>query len=312
MKPSDLQHQVAQASVAIYDSSGPRQNKVRKIFASFTPGQKVLDVGCATGSILAPFTNTHEIYGVDISDGLLAKAAEAGPAAAETPELEMRLKVKGTDRRAIVVNAGGGGPRPAVLVLHGGMGSAERMRRDTGFDTLARREGFIVTYPEGTAFGEGRHAWNTGHLLRRQVRDADDIAFLDAVIDRLVAEAGADPARIYVTGGSNGGMMTFVYDAARAEKLAAAAPVVASMFTFDTVPSVPLPILIINGAKDDEVPLEGGMSRNPLVRAAQATAFKPLREVVEFWVKANKSQPGYQFPLVRTVFWSFCFGSMPM
>jgi poly(3-hydroxybutyrate) depolymerase len=47
---------------------------------------------------------------------------------------------------------------------------------------------------------------------------------------------------------------------------------------------------IINGAKDDEVPLEGGMSRNPLVRNAQSTAFKPLREVVDFWVKANKPQ----------------------
>jgi poly(3-hydroxybutyrate) depolymerase len=61
------------------------------------------------------------------------------------------------------------------------------------------------------------------------------------------------------------------------------------MFAFDRVPEVPMPILIINGAKDEEVPLEGGMSRNRVVRLAQATPFKPVVEVVDFWVKANRS-----------------------
>ena len=55
------------------------------------------------------------------------------------------------------------------------------------------------------------------------------------------------------------------------------------------MPAVPLPILIINGAKDEEVPLEGGMSRNRIVRAAQAMPFKPLTEVVQFWKRVNKS-----------------------
>jgi polyhydroxybutyrate depolymerase len=92
-----------------------------------------------------------------------------------------------------------------------------------------------------------------------------------------------------MTGGSNGGMMTYVYAVARPERLAAVAPVVASMFSFEQKPSVPLPILIINGAKDEEVPLEGGMSRNPLVSRAQDAPYKPLKEVVQFWVQANKS-----------------------
>lgn len=83
--------------------------------------------------------------------------------------------------------------------------------------------------------------------------------------------------------------MTFVYAVARAERLAAIAPVVSSMFTFDQRPAVPLPILMINGAKDEEVPLEGGMSRNPLVRRAQEAPYKPLSEIIEFWVKSNRS-----------------------
>ncbi|MFM7259631.1 MAG: prolyl oligopeptidase family serine peptidase, partial [bacterium] len=168
--------------------------------------------------------------------------------------------------------------------------SAEQMRRTSGFDRVAKANDFIAVYAEGTAYSGDSHAWNTGHLLRRGVRDADDIAYFDALIDRLIAEHGADPERIFMTGGSNGGMMTFVYGATRAERLAAIAPVVASMFTFDPTPKVPLPILIINGAKDEEVPLAGGMSENAIVRAAQATPFKPVREVVDFWVKANKSK----------------------
>ena len=212
--------------------------------------------------------------------------------AAPSPDREITLKVKDADRRAVIVNSPTDGvKRPAVIVLHGGMGSADRMRQSSGFDALAKSKGFIVAYGEGTNFGGERHAWNTGHLLRRQVKDADDIAYLDTLIDALIRDHGADPARVTMTGGSNGGMMTLTYAVARPERLAAIAPVVASMFTFDRVPSVPLPILLINGAKDDEVPREGGMSRNALVRSAQATPFKPLSEVVAFWVKANRSNP---------------------
>ncbi len=178
---------------------------------------------------------------------VLVLAIIAHPALAQATPGEIQLKVAGTDRTAIVVNpAPAGERRPAVIVLHGGMGSAADMRARSGFDPLARAEGFIAAYGEGTEFKDGMHAWNTGYLLRRQVRDADDVAYLDALIDRLVADHGADPARIFMTGGSNGGMMTFAYAVRRPERLAAAAPVVASMFTFDTVPKVPLPILVNN------------------------------------------------------------------
>lgn len=206
-------------------------------------------------------------------------------------EVEISFKVKQQDRRAVIVNASTDGTkRSVVIALHGGQGSAEIMRRNSGFDPVAKENGFMVVYGEGTEFGGDRHAWNTGFLLRRQVRDADDIAYLDTLIDQLINKYDADPTRIYLTGGSNGGMMTFVYAVARSERLAAIAPVVASMFTFEKKPAVPLPILIINGAKDEEVPLAGGMSRNPLVRRAQDAPYKPLADVVQFWVEVNRSQ----------------------
>lgn len=205
---------------------------------------------------------------------------------------ELLLQVAGVDRRAIIVNAPPQGQRqPVVLVLHGGAGSADAQRQRTGFDELAQREGFTAVYPEGSAWGRGQHAWNTGYLQRRQVGHADDIGFLDALIDTLIERHGADPARIYMSGGSNGAMMTLVYASKRAGRLAAIAPVVGAMFSFEDRPSRPLPILLINGAADAEVPIEGGMSRNPIVRSAQAAPYKSLDETLGFWVEADRSSP---------------------
>lgn len=221
------------------------------------------------------------------------EARSVGETMAPALDGSVSFTVKGQARRAIVVNSGTTDQRrPAVIVLHGGQGNADATRRRTGFDALARKEGFAVVYAEGTRFGaEGlsQYAWNTGHLLRRQVRGSDDIAYFDTLIDLLIRRHGADPKRIFMTGGSNGGMMTYVYAVNRPEKLAAAAPMVASMFSFDSVPKTPLPILIVNGAMDEEVPIGGGMSKNLIVRRAQATPFKAVDDVVQFWVKANRA-----------------------
>ncbi len=53
---------------------------------------------------------------------------------------------------------------------------------------------------------------------------------------------------------------------------------------------MPLPILMINGARDHEVPIEDGMSRNRTVGNAQGARCKSLAETIEFWVKGNRSE----------------------
>jgi polyhydroxybutyrate depolymerase len=203
---------------------------------------------------------------------------------------DIQILVDGAPRRALLVNNFGPGQAvPVIIVLHGGMGSAEAQRERTGFDRLAVTEGFTVVYAEGTEIVPGRHAWNTGFLMRRQVGLANDIAYLDTLIDLLIRDHSADPHRIFMTGGSNGAMMTLVYATQRAERLAAIAPVVGAMFSFEMKPSGPLPIMLINGAQDNEVPIEGGFSRNPLVSRNQVAPYKPLAETVQFWVTANGS-----------------------
>ena len=222
---------------------------------------------------------------------LLLAFVSLGPSARAQDTRDIQILVDGTPRRALLVNNFGPGQAvPVVIVLHGGMGSAEAQRERTDFDRLAVTEGFTVVYAQGTELVPGRHAWNTGFLMRRQVGLANDIAYLDTLIDLLIRDHSADPRRIFMTGGSNGAMMTLVYATQRAERLAAIAPVVGAMFSFEMKPSGPLPIMLINGAQDNEVPIEGGFSRNPLVSRAQSAPYMPLEDTVGFWVEANRSQ----------------------
>jgi hypothetical protein len=66
--------------------------------------------------------------------------------------------------------------------------------------------------------------WNATHCCAQAMRNhVDDVGFISALIDRLVAQGRADPNRIYVTGMSNGAMMTHVVGRELSNKLAAIA-----------------------------------------------------------------------------------------
>ena len=80
----------------------------------------------------------------------------------------------------------------------------------------------VAVYPDARD-----HQWNDGRLAGPGRHD--DMAFLRGLIGRLVEDRIADAARIYVTGPSNGGMMTLRLACEAAELIAAAAPIIASL-----------------------------------------------------------------------------------
>lgn len=149
----------------------------------------------------------------------------------------------------------GATPLPLVVALHGRGGSAEQFSRDDGFNVLADRDGVVVVYPN-TVDKE----WEDGREKPGPPRDIDDVGFLDALLDHLIAHYPVDPARIYMTGASNGAMMTYRFACERGERLAAIAPVIGSIpETVAATCGVPaLPALIINGDEDPFVPFAGG------------------------------------------------------
>lgn len=149
---------------------------------------------------------------------------------------------------------------PLILVLHGGSGTGAGMQKLTfdRFNQLADRDGALILYPEGI----GRN-WNDGRPIDDEAhgKDLDDVGFLSSLIDRFISQYGADPKRVYVTGISNGAMMSCRLACELSDKLAAAAPVAGSMPTnlpARCAPKHPVSMLFINGDKDPLVPFNGG------------------------------------------------------
>ncbi len=185
-------------------------------------------------------------------------------------------------------------PAPVLIALHGGLGSTIGMITLTkgGLNILARQEGFLVVYPEGI----DRH-WNDGRGVNRyrtQRENIDDVGFIAALIDQLTKEFAIDSKRIYVTGASNGGLMTYRLGCELSEKIAAIAPVIAGMpenLVSQCSPSRPIPVMIINSKDDPLVPWDGGY-----IHFGQQTLGKILstQESIEYWARHN----GCLFPMV--------------
>lgn len=168
---------------------------------------------------------------------------------------------------------------PLVIALHGGGGDGPKTARLTGFNALADREGFIVVYPEGI-----NHHWNDGRLPDRI---ADDVGFISALLDKLQAEYRIDPTRVYVTGPSNGAMMTYRLAYEMTGRIAAAAPVIGSIplgLKDRCRPSGPMPMLIINGDADPLVPYGGGEVRVGRQRLGRLIS---TDDTIQFWVAQN-------------------------
>lgn len=150
---------------------------------------------------------------------------------------------------------------PTVIVLHGGGGSSEQVRKMTKFDQLGDKEGFITVFPNGTpGLGNTMMSWNAGDCCGKAQREnIDDVRFLDVLVDTLIKHYSADPKRIYMVGHSNGAMMTYRYACRHPEKLAAIAANAGQEWYKDCVKARrPVPILHIHGTKDQCANYNGG------------------------------------------------------
>lgn len=183
---------------------------------------------------------------------------------------------------------------PVVLMLHGGGGNAANAEQMSGLTALGARERFIVVYPEGSSrFRTALLTWNAGHCCGYAMeRRVDDVGFISALLDTLIARHHADPSRIYATGMSNGAMMSHRLGIALAPRIAAIAPVVGALFGDETPPRTPVSAFIINGALDRSVPVDGGEPGGPFAGSWDGTHPLPAVQQGEFWARANGCEPG--------------------
>jgi polyhydroxybutyrate depolymerase len=228
------------------------------------------------------------------------QAAQATPPAQVAAQGRHTLMHQGLERRYVVrlplLARAQGKPLPLVLVLHGGGGNAANAETMTGFTAKARDEGFIVVYPEGTgrAGRRGQHllTWNAGHCCGpAMAAGVDDVGFIRALIEQLQADLPVDARRIYATGLSNGGMMAHRLGIELSDRLAAIAPVVATVFGDEAAPAQAVSALTINGALDTSVPLAGGAPGGRFASAWDGTPTLPAEAQGRFWAAANGCQP---------------------
>jgi len=166
---------------------------------------------------------------------------------------------------------------PLVLNYHGYTGSAKQQMVYGDFRAEAEANNFLVVQPQGTLL-DGKTHWNVGGWTLNS--STDDVKFTTALIDELIEKYNLDAKRIYATGMSNGGYMSFKLACELGDKIAAIASVTGSMTpqTFTTCnPQRPIPILQIHGVSDPTVPYSG------------AIWSKSIADVLDYWVKHNET-----------------------
>lgn len=166
---------------------------------------------------------------------------------------------------------------PAALVInyHGYGSNASEQMYYGDFRAIADSAGFLLVHPQGTLYNGTTH-WNVGGWTVGST--VDDVEFTEALIDSLSSMYNIDAERVYATGMSNGGFMSFLLASQLSEKIAAIGSVTGSMTpeTFNNSnPQHPMPVLQMHGTSDAVVPYNG------------ASFSKSIEEVIDYWTEFN-------------------------
>jgi polyhydroxybutyrate depolymerase len=163
---------------------------------------------------------------------------------------------------------------PLILNFHGYTSNATQQEAYGDFRSIADTANIILVHPNGTGSPQ---SWNNFTIPGTGV---DDIGFVSTLLDTLQKRYNIDKSRIYSTGMSNGGFMSYDLACFLGNRIAAIASVTGSMATTHLnacKPAHPIPVMEIHGTSDNTVPYTGG------------SGFVAIDSLVRFWVKYNKS-----------------------
>jgi polyhydroxybutyrate depolymerase len=169
-------------------------------------------------------------------------------------------------------------PVPLVFNLHG-LGSNNQQQEFYGdFRAIADTANFIIAHPNGTLDGSGSRFWNalgSGSTV-------DDLGFITALLDHISTQYSIDPDRVYSTGMSNGGFMSYDLACFRSQRFAAIASVTGTMISprlSACASTHPMPVMQIHGTADGTVPYAGG------------GGLVGVETLVNYWVQYNNCNP---------------------
>ncbi len=167
-------------------------------------------------------------------------------------------------------------PVPLVLNLHGYTSNAVQQEFYGDFRKIADTANFLVVMPNGTLDGQNNGFWNTFN----GPSPVDDVAFISNLIDSLTLLYNIDVNRIYSTGMSNGGFMSYLLACELSDRITAIASVTGSMTNSNLAacnPGRPVPAMEIHGTNDPTVAYNGSVPLD----------FASIPNVVAKWLDLN-------------------------
>ena len=168
---------------------------------------------------------------------------------------------------------------PLVIDLPGYSETAALHEQRVGWTAFAELRGFEVVTPQ--ADGDPP-SWD----LER------DVAVVEAIIDEAVDDRCIDPDRVYVTGHSQGGMLTSRVACELADRVAAVALVSGMRPVEPCAPERPVPALVIHGTADATVPYAGGLPADVAALLELPEDGPSVPAMTEAWAERNGCAAG--------------------
>ena len=173
---------------------------------------------------------------------------------------------------------------PLVVAIHGYTSSAKTLMGYSGINQVADKEGFLVAYPQGTKDSRDNNFFNVGYEFHSDSK-VNDVNFIREIVLNLTKDYKLNSKRVFATGMSNGGDMSYLLACTSSDLFTAVAPVAGVMMK-DTLENCnrvkKIPIFEIHGTKDSISKFEGDMNNED-----KWGAYYDLPSTIEFWVNKH-------------------------
>lgn len=200
--------------------------------------------------------------------GVALCACESAPSepAGDLPEdlqpgtFLLGIEHDGLEREAVVFVPDAYDPSastPLILNFHGFSGLAEEHLDGADLRPQAEASGALLVYPQGSLL-DGESHWNPAPSLEDNKSSADDLGFVEALLDAVQAAYPHDAGRVSAVGYSNGGMMAMGLACLRSDLIASAGSVSGAVLVGECDLTHPVSFLSIHGTDDEVVLYEGG------------------------------------------------------
>jgi len=173
-------------------------------------------------------------------------------------------------------------PVPLLFAFHGLGDNKDFIRRYSGFEDLALKEGFIAFFPAGL-----EKKWEL-----RPGDDNRDVKFFDALFDHVTSKYNIDLRRVYLTGMSMGGYFSNLLASKRSEKIAAIAPHSGGLGALQVQginAKRKYAAMIVHGDADRIVKVEEGRtSRDAYAKEGHPVEYVEIKGLGHLWARKEK------------------------